>query len=397
MNRMLLALALIPLTATVSLAQGPAPPTRVPVAFVELAGDTRYEPIRAFGRLVLKAVDHPYAGAQVGIEDARPLARASGADHQLERITVTSIDDMAGAILKANDAGVAWFLLDAPADAYKAVASAVKGRDLLLFNVSAPEDWLRRDLCSAEMVHAMPSRAQLMDGLTQFLVSKKWRDYLVFRGPLPQDHEVVDAFTRSAKKFGGRIVATQDFTPGTDPREREKNNPALLSALNKDWDVTFVADANFDFAREVSYRTVRPRPVVGAIDLEPVAWHWTWDHNGAPQVNARFARYSGGRHMDSPDWAAWMAVNMITQSALRVRSTDFKPRRDFILGPGAFDGDKGEAMSVRPWDHQLRQSVILASPFDVVANAPMDGFLHQRDVLDTLGDDEPETPCHLNK
>ena len=397
MNRTVIALAVVLASAITARAQTQATPTRVPIVFLELADDARYEPVRAFGRFVLKALDHPYAGAQVGIEDARPLTRASGADHQLERITANSIDDMVVAIIRSNDAGVAWFLLDAPAEAYKAVAAAVKGRDLLLFNVSAPEDWLRRDLCSAEVVHAMPSRAQLMDGLTQFLVSKKWRDYLIFRGPLPQDRETVDAFTRSAKKFGGRIVATRDFTPGTDPREREKNNPALLSAINKDWDVTFVADANFDFAREVSYRTVRPRPVVGAIDLEPVAWHWTWDHNGAPQVNTRFARYSGGRHMDSPDWAAWMAVKMITQSALRAGAVDFKPRRDFILGPGAFDGDKGEAMSVRPWDHQLRQSVILASPLSVVANAPIEGFLHQRDVLDTLGDDDAETPCHLNR
>ncbi len=398
MNR--IALAILGFMASLPLARAQtttATLPRVPIAFVELDGDARYEPIRAYGRYVLKTRDHPYAGAQVGIDDARALSRAMGADHQLERVTVKSADEIAGAIVKANDGGTNYFLIDAPADAFKAIAGAIKGRDLLLFNVSAPEDWLRRDLCAAEIVHAMPSRAQLMDGLAQFLVSKKWRDYLVFRGPRPEDIETVAAFERSAKKFGARIVATRDFTPGTDPREREKNNPALLSALNRDWDVTFVADADFDFTREVSYRTVRPRPVVGAIDLEPVAWHWTWDHNGAPQVNTRFARLSGGRHMDSPDFAAWMAVKMIAQSALRTKSIDFRTRRDFILGPGSFDGDKGEAMSVRPWDHQLRQGVLLASPFSIVANAPMEGFLHQRDVLDTLGDDEPETPCHLNR
>ena len=161
--------------------------------------------------------------------------------------------------------------------------------------------------------------------------------------------------------------------------------------------MTFVADADFDFAREVSYRTIRPRPVVGAIDLEPVAWHWTWDHNGAPQLNTRFARLSGGRHMGGADWGAWMAVKIIAQSALRTQSVDFKIRRSFILNEGYFDGNKGEPMSIRPWDHQLRQAVLLAAPFSVVAAAPIEGFLHQRDVLDTLGDDESETPCHLNK
>jgi hypothetical protein len=33
----------------------------------------------------------------------------------------------------------------------------------------------------------------------------------------------------------------------------------------------------------------------------------------------------------------------------------------------------------------------------VVASAPLEGFLHRVNELDTLGDDEPETSCHLNK
>jgi ABC transporter substrate binding protein (PQQ-dependent alcohol dehydrogenase system) len=84
------------------------------------------------------------------------------------------------------------------------------------------------------------------------------------------------------------------------------------------------------------------------------------------------------------------------QAALRTRATDVKPLRDFILG-GAFDGDKGVAVSVRPWDHQLRQAMLLASPYAVVASAPVEGALHRLDDLDTLGDDAPETPCHLDK
>jgi ABC transporter substrate binding protein (PQQ-dependent alcohol dehydrogenase system) len=147
----------------------------------------------------------------------------------------------------------------------------------------------------------------------------------------------------------------------------------------------------------VPYRTVRPRPVVGSIDLEPVAWHWTWEHNGAPQVNSRFEKRTGGRHMAGDDWAAWIAVKMIVQSALRTRSVDFAQQRKFILGDATFDGDKGLAVGVRPWDHQVRQAVLLAAPYAVVASAPVEGFLHRINELDSLGDDEPETPCHLNK
>ncbi len=382
--------------AAAAIAQ-PASLSQVKIVFVEVKGDPRYEPVRAFERLVLKTPDHPYAGAQVGIDDAKALQRTIGAEFVLERVTAVSADAVAPAVVEASGRGVKFFLVDAPPESYPALAAAVKGRDVLLFNVSAPEDSLRRDLCAAEFIHVMPSRAQLMDGLVQMLVSKKWRDYLVLQGQTPEDEAVTQAFLRSVKKFGGRIAAHQKFEAGTDPRQREKNNPALLSAINRDWDATFVADRQFEFARQVSYQTVRPRPVVGAIDLEPVAWHWTWEHNGAPQVNTRFARYAQARKMESPDWAAWMSVKMIVQSALRTRSLDFNQQRKFILGSGSFDADKGIAVSVRAWDHQVRQAILLATPFSVVGSAPFEGFLHRVNELDSLGDDEADTPCHLNR
>jgi ABC transporter substrate binding protein (PQQ-dependent alcohol dehydrogenase system) len=386
----------------------PAPPAQQPpaqqpqqkltIGFVEIDGDPRYEPIKGFERLVLKTREHPFAGAQIGIDEAAALTRVLKTDFVLERITVKSAEEVASAVQQAVEArGIHFFLVDAPAEVFKPLVAAVRGRDALLFNVSAPDDSLRRSLCAAEVVHTMPSLAMLMDGLVQYLVSRKWRDYLVLQGPAPADEMKAKAFESSAKKFGARIAAHQNFKAGTDPREREQNDPALISAINRDYDIVFVADEAFDFVRQVPYHTVRPRPIVGSIDLEPVAWHWTWEHNGAPQVNSRFEKRSGGRHMESADWAAWIAVKMIVQSALRTRSVDFPQQRKFILGDATFDGDKGLAVGVRPWDHQVRQAVLLAAPYTVVASAPVEGFLHRTNELDTLGDDEPETPCHLNK
>jgi ABC transporter substrate binding protein (PQQ-dependent alcohol dehydrogenase system) len=378
--------------------QPPAQPQKLTIGFVDIDGDPRYEPIQGADRLILKSPEHPFPGAQVGIDEAQPLTRILKTDFALERITVKSPAEVAPAVQQAIEArGIHFFLVDAPAEAFKPLAAAVHGRDALIFNVSAPDDSLRRDLCAAEIVHTIPSLAMNMDALVQYLVSRKWRDYLVLQGQADADAAAATAFERSAKKFGARIVAHQNFKAGTDPREREKNDPALLSAINRDYDVTYVADEAFDFARTLPYHTVRPRPVVGSIDLEPVAWHWTWDHNGAPQTNSRFQKRSGGRHMESADFAAWIAVKMIVQSALRTRSIDFKQQHDFILGDATFDGDKGLALSVRPWDHQLRQAVLLAAPYEVIASAPIEGFLHRTNDLDTLGDDEPETTCHLNK
>jgi ABC transporter substrate binding protein (PQQ-dependent alcohol dehydrogenase system) len=388
-------------TAAAQDASAPSSPTspqqHVKIAFVQIDGDPRYAPIRASDRIILKAPDHPFAGAQIGIDEAAPLVRLLNTDFTLDRIVAKSPADVASAVLQAADAGTHFFLVDVPADAYRSLAAAVHGRDVLLFNVSEPDDALRRDLCAAEFVHVYPSRAQLMDGLVQYFISRKWHDLLILEGPLLADATMTAAFEHSAQKFGARIVAHQHFKPGSDPREREANNPALLSAINRDFDAVFVADDTFDFARTVPYHLVRPRPVIGSIDLEPVAWHWTWERNGGPQVNSRFDRKSGGRRMDGPDWAAWASVKIIVQSVLRTRSVDFAKQRAFILGDSDFDGAKGLAVSVRPWDHQLRQGILLAAPYEVVANAPIEGFFHRVNQLDTLGDDEPESKCHLNK
>jgi ABC transporter substrate binding protein (PQQ-dependent alcohol dehydrogenase system) len=374
-----------------------APRQTLTIGYVEIVGDPRYEPIRGADRIILKTRAHPYAGAEVSVDDAAPLRRVLPVDFALARISVSSAEEVAPAVLQAIERrNIHFFLIDAPASAFAPLAAAVRGRDALLFNVSAREDSLRRELCAAEVVHIFPSLAMSMDALVQYLVARNWRDVIVLEGPLAADAATAAAFERSAKKFGARIVAHRHFRPGTDPRERDQNNPTLLTAMNRDYDAVFVADDAFDFARQLPYRTQRPRPVVGGIDLEPVAWHWTWEHNGAPQVQARFAARAAGRHMASADWAAWIAVKMIVQAALRTRSTDFRAQRDFVLA-GAFDGDKGLAVSVRAWDHQLRQAMLLASPFAVVATAPVEGALHRTNELDSLGDDAPESPCHLDK
>jgi ABC transporter substrate binding protein (PQQ-dependent alcohol dehydrogenase system) len=392
-------LVLLPTFASISAPAQPStqpmnPQQHVKIAFVQIESDPRYEPIRAYERIILKASEHPFTGAQVGVDEAAPLTRLLNTDFILDRIVAKSSPDVTRAVVEAADAGTQFFLVDVPAEAYQALAEAVHGRDLLLFNVSEPDDALRH-LCAAEFIHVYPSRAQLTDGLVQYVVSRKWLNLLEFEGPSPDDAAMTMAFDRSAQKFGARVIAHQKFKPGNDPQSREQNDAALLSAIDRDFDVVFIADSDFDFARTVPYHLVRPRPIMGSIDLEPVAWHWTWEHNGAPQVNSRFERKSGGRHMEGADWAAWVAVKMIVQSTLRTRSSEFSKQRAYILGDVGFDGDKGLAVSVRPWDHQVRQAVLLAAPYEVVASAPIEGFQHERNELDTLGDDQPESACHL--
>ena len=67
--------------------------------------------------------------------------------------------------------------------------------------------------------------------------------------------------------------------------------------------------------------------------------------------------------MEGADWAAWMAVKMVVQAALRTGRRISRRSAISSSASGDFDGDKGLAMSVRRWDHQLRQAILLATPY----------------------------------
>src|SRR5882672_1303014 len=102
----------------------PAPPTQQPqqkitIGFVDIEGDPRYEPIKGFERLILKSREHPFVGAQVGIDEALALTRVLKADFVLERITVKSPEAVAPAVQQAVETrGIHFFLVDAPAEAF---------------------------------------------------------------------------------------------------------------------------------------------------------------------------------------------------------------------------------------------------------------------------------------
>jgi ABC transporter substrate binding protein (PQQ-dependent alcohol dehydrogenase system) len=364
------------------------------IGYIELANDARYEPERGAERMILAARDRPFPGAEVALDEAKPLSRVLHRDFALDRITLPPDADPASA-LQGHDEQ--FFILDLPAGAVSRIAQAVRGKDIMLFNATAPDDTLRRNLCAREIVHTMPSQAMLTDALAQYLVSRKWRDVLLLQGPRPADAVLADAFDRSAHKFGARITARVPFKLGNDPREREQNDIGLLTATSRDYDAVFVADTDPDleFARSVPYRTTRPRPVIGAAGLIPDAWHWTWDRYGAPQLLDRFLARAG-RHMTGLDWSVWIAAKIVTQASVRTHNGDFAKMAAQITGGDAtYDGVKGLAVSVRPWDHQLRQAILLTTHDAVVDSAPLPGFLHQTNELDTLGDDQPETPCQL--
>jgi ABC transporter substrate binding protein (PQQ-dependent alcohol dehydrogenase system) len=102
------------------------------------------------------------------------------------------------------------------------------------------------------------------------------------------------------------------------------------------------------------------------------------------------------RRMTARDMQAWTAVRMIGESASRTRSTDPKAMLDFLKGPDfALAAFKGQRLTLRDWNLQLRQPILLSDGRMIVSVSPQEGFLHQVSELDTLGIDRPESQCRL--
>jgi ABC transporter substrate binding protein (PQQ-dependent alcohol dehydrogenase system) len=101
--------------------------------------------------------------------------------------------------------------------------------------------------------------------------------------------------------------------------------------------------------------------------------------------------------MTELDMAAWTACRIIGEAASRTKSVDpAKIVQDIKSADFGVAAYKGQKLSLRNWDWQLRQPILLSDGHTVVSISPQPGFLHQVTELDTLGIDRPESKCKLH-
>lgn len=364
-------------------------------AYLQRAEDSFYAPHRAYTGLTLRDRHRPLDGARTAVREGRILGRMLGLRFELEQRSLEAGDNPMVAIeALQRELGAKVFLLDLPLADFEALKPALSLGEIIFFNVRHGDDRLRGSDCAAALFHTLPSDAMLMDALAQFLFKKDWRKVLLLVGEEDADRRLSDAFTRSAQKFRIEIVEQLNFVLSNDPRQRDQNNVALLTG-GKKYDVVFVADSVGEFGRYVPYNVREPRPVIGSEGLSASAWHWTWERHGAPQLNQRFDRIAK-RRMQAVDYAGWAAVRSVIEAVVRTESTDVTTLRAYLSSDEfIFDAYKGAPASFRPWDLQMRQPILLHTENAVIERAPVEGFLHEKNNLDTLGQDERESACRM--
>jgi ABC transporter substrate binding protein (PQQ-dependent alcohol dehydrogenase system) len=360
------------------------------------------EPRITLSLLQTRADNDGVAGAQMAIDDNNTTGRFLNQRFALEEVRLREKDDPVAAVLALADRGVSLVIADLSPEALLKAADAGRPRGLVLFNAGAIDDRLREEDCRPNVVHTAPTRSMLADGLAQYLARKQWRRWLLVVGSHPADKLYADALRRAARRFGGRIVQERVFEDTGGARRTDsgvvqvQRQIPVFTQEAPTYDVLVAADESEVFANYLPYRTWDARPVAGSAGLVPTSWDASHGQWGAYQMQNRFvARFS--RRMTALDMQAWSAVRMIGEAASRTRSADTRTLFDFLKGPDfALAAFKGQRLTMRPWNLQLRQPILLADGRMVVSVSPQEGFLHQVSELDTLGVDRPESKCKLN-
>ncbi|MEP3265287.1 MAG: ABC transporter substrate-binding protein [Hyphomicrobiales bacterium] len=336
--------------------------------------------------------DQGLAGAQVGLSDNQTTGKFLKHRYSLETTIVNEGGDIASAA-KQLLAKTPYLIINAPREALIAVADLPEAKNALLLNVSAPDNALRNGSCRVNVLHTLPSRSMLSDALAQFALKKRWTKWAMLYGVLPGDLAFKVALEKSAKKFGIKFVAQKEWLFTSDMRRNASQEVPLFTQDLPDHDMLIIADEPGDFGRYVLYNTWLPRPTAGSEGIVPTAWSPSVEQHGAAQLQKRFQKQKA-RPMQAIDFAAWAAMRVIGEAVTRTNTNELQKIRDYILSDKfQLAGFKGRPLTFRKWNGQLRQPIPLSHSRAVIANAPLEGFLHKNNELDTLGLDIRESSC----
>lgn len=355
-----------------------------------------YPEIAPISRLDEKPADRGFAGAQLATQDNQTTGQFLG--HTFELTTATSTPETAQETLQSliGD-GNSVIVVLAAADELLALADVAA--EVLILNAGASETHLRNTSCRANVLHITPSDAMRADAVAQFASWKKWSRWLLVHGSNPADQVLADEYRRAAQKFGLKITEEREILDTGGSRRADTGHvavqrqvPVLVQNASRH-DIVIAADASDVFAPYLPFHLWDPRPVLGSGGLRPVSFNPATEAWGGTQFQTRFEKLAG-RFVTEADYDAWVALRAVGEAVVRTGSADTETLRAFMLSD-AFElaAFKGQPVTFRPWNGQLRQPILL---FDGRINAsvsPQDGFLHQHSLLDTLGTDAPETTC----
>jgi len=377
-------------------AGGAAQPKPMPIVYL---GKEYEEPLPlSYAEKVIP--DKGIQGARLMLKEANQAGSFVGHAFALVEAIVPQDGDVVAKAKELLANGDRFFVADLEPTDLLAVADLPEAKDAVIMNIRSSATALRQEQCRSNVFHVIPDYAMRADALAQYLIWKKWPRWFVIRRDTPQDQDYVAQVKRSAARFGGKVVDDKlyDLPPGA--RNLDSGHQQIQAQIPMeteeapDHDVVWVINSDDDFGDYLPFRTYLPRPVVGTQGLQAIAWDKSYTESGAMHFQNAIPRIAK-RDPVERDYTAWLGFRALADSAMKSGKTTPQEVKAYMLSDQfKLEGFKGQAMSFRTWDHQMRQPIVLGGGTRVpVSTSPQEGFLHPTNVTDTLGFDKPETKC----
>lgn len=351
------------------------------------------------------ATDKGVQGARIALDEVNTTGRLIKQHYTLLEAIVPESGDVVTRARELFADGHRLIVADLEAPDLLAVsdAAALEAPDTIILNIRESLDKLRLEDCRKNVFHIPPSSAMRTDALAQYLVWKKWRRWFLIAGKGERDAEYAAALRRSAAKFGAKIVEERSYQFEAGSRRTDSGHQQIQTQMPmltqgaEEHDVVFVADVSEAFGDYLQYRTAEPKPVVGTHGLVAVSWHRSFEQYAAMQMQNRFEKRVK-RAMTERDYMGWLAVRIFGEGVGRTNKNRAADVRAYLLSK-EFEvaGYKGQGLKFRSWDQQMRQPILISSARALVSISPQEGYIHQRFKTDTLGYDQPESSCKLDK
>ncbi|WP_299740803.1 ABC transporter substrate-binding protein [uncultured Roseobacter sp.] len=357
-----------------------------------------YPTLLPISRYDLPPADLGFAGAALADEDNGTTGGFLG--HTYETATVAVPPEEADAAMAQILAGgIKLVVIQSRTEDLLRLTDQAAEAGALIFNARAADNALRDDACRGNLLHTAPSHGMMADAVAQFAVWKKWTNWFLIAGSNPQDVALAEAYRKAARKFGAQIVEDRSFEDTGGSRRTDSGHVLVQRQLPaftqeaEEHDVVIAADETDYFARYLSYHLWTPRPVMGSGGLVPTTFHGAHEAYGATQYQTRFEELTG-RYAKPEDYNVWLALRVVGEAVTRANTAEPDGVRDYAISDefelAAF---KGQKVTFRNWNGQLRQPVLLYDGTITVSVSPQEGFLHQTSPLDTMGLDRPESSC----
>ncbi|MGC2408951.1 MAG: ABC transporter substrate-binding protein [Methyloceanibacter sp.] len=391
--------------------QADAPAARAPAAAPAPAETTKARiPIVYLGKAYPEPLPLSYAerpikdkgiqGARLYIKEANQSGGFVGMAFDLIEAIVPAKGDVVAKAKEILKNGDALIVADLEPEDLLAVADLPEAKNSVIMNIRSSQVALRQGQCRQNVFHIIPDWAMRADAIAQYLIVKKWPRWFVLRGDSAADKDYLEQIRRAAKRYGGKIVEERVYNlpPGArnldSGYQQVQGQIPMVTQGAPDHDVIWVIDTDDNFGDYLPYRTSEPNLVVGTQGLQATAWDKSYTEYGAMTFQDDILKLAK-RDATERDYTAWIGVRALTDAAMRSGKTSVPEIKQYLLSDDFnLEGHKGQAMNFRLWDHQMRQPIILGGGTrTVVSKSPQEGFLHEKNLTDTLGFDEPETKC----